>query len=362
VNSRIAPLLFAAALACGPAPTPIVDCEPHGDAEPLCGFQNPEDLALLPSGRRLLVSEYGGMDRAEPGSLSRLDLDDGARTQLFASGDAEGATPADGWGDAACPGPPPHFSPHGIDLVELDDGRFALLVVNHGGRESVELFEVLAPRREARLAWRGCAVAPPGSWLNDVVGRTDGSFLVSHMMPRRGPAGQAWEIAKAALFGSESGSVLAWSPDRGFERVPGSQAALANGVELSADESVLFVNSTLGDRVRAVDLATGKTLGEAPVTHPDNSTWASDGRLWVASLTGGLSELLACDEIERGSCPVDFEIVAVDPQSFATERVYAGDGRSMGAGTVGLQVGDDLYVGSFAGDRILRVRGIGGGR
>ena len=27
----------------------------------------------------------------------------------------------------------------------------------------------------------------------------------------------------------------------------------------------------------------------------------------------------------------------------------------MGAGTVGLQVGDQLYVGSFAGDRILRV-------
>jgi len=361
VNPRIALLLLAGALACRPALTPIVDCDPHGDAEPLCGFQNPEDLALLPSGKRLLVSEYGGMDRADPGLLSRLDLDDDARTQLFASGDAEGAAPADGWGDAACPGPPPVFSPHGIDLVERDDGRFALLVVNHGARESVEIFEVLEPRGEARVAWRGCAVAPAGSWLNDVVGRSDGGFLVSHMMPRRHGVAQTWEFVKAALLGMETGCVLAWSPERGFERVAGSQAALANGVELSEDESVLFVNANLGGRVRAIDLTTGRALGEAPVTHPDNSTWASDGRLWVASLSGQVSELLACDEIERGSCPVGFEIVAVDPRSFATERVYAGDGVSMGAGTVGLQVGGDLYVGSFAGDRVLRVRGIAGG-
>jgi hypothetical protein len=27
----------------------------------------------------------------------------------------------------------------------------------------------------------------------------------------------------------------------------------------------------------------------------------------------------------------------------------------MGAGTVGLRVGDELFIGSFAGDRVLRV-------
>lgn len=358
MNARLALLGLLGALACTPSPAPIVACQARGDAQPLCGFQNPEDLALLPSGERLLVSEYGGMEQARPGVLSRLDLADHARTVLFRSGDAAGETGIPGWGDPDCPGPPDAFSPHGIDLVERGDGRFALLVVNHAGRESVELFEVLEPRGRARVAWRGCVVAPAGAWWNDVVGRADGGFLVSHMMPRRGAVGQAWEFAKAALLGVESGRVLDWSLDRGFAPVPGSQVALANGVELSADESVLFVNANLGGRVLAVRLSDGRRLGEAPVARPDNSTWASDGRLLVASLTASVGELLACAELEHGTCPGDFEIVAIDPESFATEVVYRGDGETMGAGTVGLQVGDELYVGTFAGDRILRVRDV----
>ena len=35
-------------------------------------------------------------------------------------------------------------------------------------------------------------------------------------------------------------------------------------------------------------------------------------------------------------------------------EVYRSTGAPMGAGTVGLQVGDELFMGSFAGDRILR--------
>jgi hypothetical protein len=35
--------------------------------------------------------------------------------------------------------------------------------------------------------------------------------------------------------------------------------------------------------------------------------------------------------------------------------VYVGGGPPMGAGTVGLQVGRELFMGSFTGDRVLRV-------
>ena len=97
-------------------------------------------------------------------------------------------------------------------------------------------------------------------------------------------------------------------------------------------------------------------MGSSPATAgPDNSSWAPDGRLLVASFTGPLWETLRCNGIERGACPAAFEIVAVDPESLATETIYRGRGAPMGAGTVGLRVGDELFVGSFAGDRILRV-------
>jgi hypothetical protein len=53
---------------------------------------------------------------------------------------------------------------------------------------------------------------------------------------------------------------------------------------------------------------------------------------------------------------IPFNIVALDPDSMTiVETLYATDGAPMGAGTVGLRVGDELFIGSFHGDRILRV-------
>jgi hypothetical protein len=343
-------------IACAPSLEPIVSCVAAGPAQPLCGFQNPEDLVALPGGRALLVSEYGGMIEGKPGRISRFDLATGARTVLFEGGaPASGARPAPAWGDPACREAPAAFSPHGIDLVLRDDGRHALLVVNHAGRESVELFEVLEPSGLARIEWRGCVIPPAGSWLNEVAGLPDGGLLVSHMLPRRDGLLQTWELAKAAVFGAASGHVIEWSPSAGFSVVPGSECALANGVAVSKDGAHVFVNATLGGTLRAIDRRSGERLHELAVASPDNLSWADDGRLLVASLTGGALEVQACDGIERGACPTPFEILAVDPETFASELVYRSDGATMGAGTVGLRVGSELFVGSFAGDRILRV-------
>jgi hypothetical protein len=360
---RTAAAIFVSAawlLACAPSLEPITSCAAAGAAQPLCGFQNPEDLVALPGGRALLVSEYGGMTDAKPGRISRLDLATGERTVLFEAG--TGVEPAAaGWGDPACREAPVAFSPHGIDLVLRDDGRHALLVVNHAARESVEIFEVLEPDGAARIAWRGCVIPPAGSSLNEVAGLRDGGLLVSHMLPRRDGLLQAWELAKAALFGAASGHVIEWSPATGFSVVPGSECALANGVAVSKDGARVFVNATLGGTLRAIDRRSGRLLHELPVASPDNLSWAEDGRLLVASLTGGPLEVSACDGIAGGACPTPFEILAVDPETFASELVYRSDGATMGAGTVGLRVGSELFVGTFAGDRILRVDLAGAG-
>lgn len=341
--------------ACAPSVEPIVSCAAVGPAHPLCGFQNPEDLVALPGGHALLVSEYGGMTEAKPGRISRLDLATGERTVLLEAGGDAAPSPERGWGDPACREAPAAFSPHGIDLVRRSDGRHALLVVNHAGRESIELFEVLDPEGLATVAWRGCVIAPEGAWLNEVAGLPDGGLLASHMLPRREGAPQLWELARAAIFGTESGHVIEWSPSAGFSVVPGSECAFANGIAVSPDGARVFVNATLGGTLRAIDRRTGRRLHELSVASPDNLSWTPDGRLLVASLTGGALEVQACDAIERGACPSPFEVLSVDPDTFESELVYRSDGATMGAGTVGLVVGSSLYVGTFAGDRILRV-------
>ena len=139
-------LALAAALTlgagCSSDLSPILGCEPGFGIDVDCQFQNPEDLALAPDGR-ILVSQFGDMEGARPGSLAAYDPASRTLTPLFPS-NGNNADPAAGeWGDPACAAPDASsFSPHGIDVETRVDGRHALAVVNHGGRESVELFEL----------------------------------------------------------------------------------------------------------------------------------------------------------------------------------------------------------------------------
>jgi hypothetical protein len=111
----------------------------------------------------------------------------------------------------------------------------------------------------------------------------------------------------------------------------------------------------MGDGLRRIALATGEVEATADFPALDNVAWGTDGRLYVAVLTAGIMEIQACNSIERGACPAAFEIAAVDPATMAKQTVYHGGGAPMGGGTVGLRVGDELFIGSFAGDRVLRV-------
>src|SRR5262245_13128525 len=52
------------------------------------------------------------------------------------------------------------FEPHGIDIARRPDGIAELYMVNHGGRESVEVFEILLDEPRPALRWIGAAEMP----------------------------------------------------------------------------------------------------------------------------------------------------------------------------------------------------------
>ena len=87
---------------------------------------------------------------------------------------------------------------------------------------------------------------------------------------------------------------------------------------------------------------------------PDHLTWTADGDLLVASHTDSLEELMACRNLPQGACGSGFEIVQVDPESLTSLVLLAHRGAPIGGVSVALQHGDDLYLGSVAGDRIAR--------
>jgi hypothetical protein len=341
-----------AALACSRPLPPILDCAPAKDARPVCGFHNPEDLALLPNAHALVVSQMGALDGTRPGSLVFFDLasDSIAAAYPPPAGDASAARV--GWGDAHCPGPPgAAFSPHGLDLARRPDGALALWVVNHGGRESVELFEVSDAPGAPALAWRGCVLAPEGALLNDVAALPDGGFVTTKFLSKSHPNLDSL----LGLLRIPTGYVLEWQAGSGFHKVAGSDAPLPNGIAVSPDGETLFVDVYLADEVRKLSRRSGEELGTAQIASPDNLNWAPDGQLLVASHNAPLNEIAACADVAQGQCPFHFSIVRLDPERMKGVELYENHGPPMGAGTSALCIGDELVIGSFAGDRLLRV-------
>jgi len=331
----------------------IIDCVPEGNARPICAFSNPEDMVALPGDQAILIGEYGASAETAR-RLLVLELESEEQHTVFRGGQGKGvATP--GWGDPTCTAPPDErFNSHGIDLVRRDDGRLQLLVIQHGSREAVELFEVMGSGIDWRVEWRGCVPAPPNASLNSVAAISNGDFYTTQSTPLEPPVDFSKSMPRHI-----TGHAYAWSQsDTSFRKIGGTDGAVPNGIVTSPDGRLIYMTATGEHSVRKVEVATGRELGRATVDSPDNARWAPDGLVLIASLARDLTgeDLGACVSIERGACSIPFLVVVLDPDSMTiVEILYATDGAPMGAGTVGLRVGDELFIGSYHGDRILRV-------
>lgn len=335
---------------------PIQLCSPMGDVHPLCGWQNPEDLAAMPDDLHVIVSEYGGQNGEKSGTLALLNLDDETRTVLYRGGTS---SKAGNWGSDDCQAPLLNeFSPHGIHLGKRADGTMQLLVVQHYERESIEMFEVIQSSDAWRLDWSGCIEAPAESMLNDIVATPEDGFLVTHMMNKGdNTAAMYWEYMKSSILGTSSGHVLAWQPNEGFSHLKSSEGSVPNGLEISPDGETIFVNYSGNGEIRRINRRLDEIEARNDSLPPlDNVTWTPDGQLLVAGALESPVKMMGCTNLESGTCPGAFAIFRVSPETLAAEIIYeGGPGTPGGAGTVGLRLHDgSLLIGTFAGDRIVK--------
>ncbi len=349
----LALLILAAMALAGCTTAEILDCR----------FENPEDFAVSPAGTALIISEMGrgGIESRqgrlvayypEPAGSGRGEPRILWPRSAASSDDAATAATSAALGDPSCKalGAGDRLVPHGIDLERLADGRHALYVVNHGLRESIEIFEVIDNGRMVALEPCGCVLAPPDATTNDVVALRDGGFRVSDSFHR------SENVILSGLrmrYGSHRpGFAWEWRPGRGYSRIAGTEVAYANGIEKSDDERYVYLNAYFENKIVKVDTQSGARVGEAAVAGPDNVTWSGDGRLLVASHHAGIFDLLKCLRIERGNCGFRFNVVEVDPETLQTRVLFDQEGPPMGAATVAFPFRGRLYLGTFAGDRI----------
>jgi hypothetical protein len=341
---RLAPpaLAAATALACGGGQPAITECAAAGPLTPMCQFHNPEDLAVV--GDWILVSQLPSGEK--PGSLVAFRPSDAAIRPLYP---LEGETRGQGaCADGLAP-PAEDFAPHGIDLAGT-----TLLVVNHGSREAIEEFALGADGQGPTLAWQRCTPLPQDASANDVVALNAGGFVATKMFQRP----QLLGMLKLVL-GADTGALLRHAPGASeWETVPNTQGRGPNGVE-EAPDGTLFVAEWAAQRlVRVAADGSGRT--EIPLDFsPDNLSWASDGRLLVAGQRATVLEVPRCASIDSGTCPLASVVVAVDPRTLGVSELVDEDpAATIGASSVAVEHAGALWIGTFAGDRIVRRDGV----
>jgi hypothetical protein len=321
-----------------------------GAAEPcaqneICSLKNAEDMIRLADSRWALVSRLG-RDPQAPGGFSLVDLK--TRTSRVLTPDVS-KPPVARYSD--CPRAPvaSELVTHGLDVRQLAHGPMEVFAVNHGGRESIEVFDVQVRGQEPTLTWKGCVILPADISANAVAALPDGMAVSS--FGASGDQGTA-----DLLAGHPSGFVGRWTPKAGWNHVPGSEFGGDNGVTAASDGSVLYVNNWNDGTLRIVPLGSGAAsatirLGDF---HPDNVHFLPDGNLLIAGQVGTAREIMAC--ASQATCPVGSMIVVVDPKSqvVRSQRTVAPTS-AFGAASTALLYGKDYWVSSFRGDRIMRV-------
>ena len=325
-------MLIAGALVLpGAAGLQAQGCDPDGEVEFLCGPVSPEDFAPIPDSPWVVVASM-----VDGGDLYLADTRDNTATSLFLP--ATGQSDHDTETYADCPGPlTSDFRPHGLYLRDSDGINHTLLVVGHGARESIEVFDLQTGDGPPTVTWVGCAVAPEGIGLNSVVALPEGGF---------------------ASTSPAAGNIWQWQPGAGWSLVPGSEDIGPNGLEISRDGQWYYVGGYGAQSL--IRLSRGRTPvvkeGVEVGFHIDNVRWGTNEHLLAAGHIGPTREAIR-ECIRDGACDgVSSRVAEVDPrQMTAREVVNYPSNDLIILGTVAIQVDDEIWVGQVAGgDRIGR--------
>lgn len=314
---------------------------PAGASDRSVTLFNAEDLDPLENGKLVIASSMSGGMQAH-GGLFVIDATSGAARKLYPADKLAGAATMEG-----CPTQvaADAFAPHGIALQKDARGVTRLYVVNHGGRESIEIFE-LKLRSKLSLRWVGCLVAPAGVFGNAVAVAADGTVFMTNM---------GRPIDGSRPISRWGGDVASWSAASGWRSVPGSAIVAPNGLLVSADGRELYVASWAQGEVIALTLGegtTGRRVLKVPFL-PDNLRWGRSGNILAAGHRASVAAVTACF-MATGRCtdPIPSAIAEIDPKSLTTRCVQ---NVALSMATVAVNVGTETWIGAARGDSVLRL-------
>ncbi len=322
---------------------PLQNCDNSEELNVYCDFMNPEDLALTPDGKFLIIAEFGGMAplvEIKPGKLSFFNIKEKVRTE------AEILFKENEWGSSNCSrASGTEFGPHGIDLIKRNDGKFQLAVVSHYPEETIEMFE-LKQNNGWMLEWKGCIKVENKYYFNDVSLDKAGNFYATHMFDSDFSLAEVvWNI----VIKSNTGLVVKWNNGDFFEELPFTAGSFPNGIALDKENNNLVVNYNLGDKSVLFDLDSQKIIGTYTHNSPDNVV-IKDKYVWVTNHDHAATDTFKCSEVRN--CTLPFSVNKLSLEDLSLISSYKFQSENMGTGTVGLPHNGSLWIGSYHSDRL----------
>ena len=316
----------------------------------VCGAHHPEDMARVPGTRWVIVSGF-----APGGGLQLLDTRALTLRRWRPGADApEGAVKPLGAADCRDAPKITGLDTQGLSLRRLGAGRYRLYAVNHGGRESIEIFDVTVRAGVPTGRWRGCVLMPPGEAANAVSSFPDGTIIAT-VLNRPGTTKADFVRGKA------TGGVYAWRPGTaGFRLLPGTGLPGNNGLAAAPDGRTFYVVAFglhAVYRYSRADTRRPLRAATAPGFMPDNIHWWR-GRLIAAGMTydepacGGIRGIVN-GHADPMLCHRGYVVAAVDPRTLHFTVLARGRPNPVFNGaTTGLVIGNRLWISSYQADRV----------
>ncbi len=316
-------------------------CAASGALEFVCGPVNAEDFVAVPGRSELILSGYA-MPGTAAGKLYVLNT--AAFRYVEISPIVGSALPE----YASCPGPLElsRFKPHGVALKRGLGRAHLLYVVNHGTRESIEMFRVDTTREPTTLTWIGCVPLPQGTSGNGVAPLPDGGFVATKFYDLER---ENW---MAQLENTEqTGAVYVWHPGTGFSELNGGRASGDNGIETSEDGKWVFVNIWPEKRVLRLSMDGSVPPANIPLDFmPDNIHIAPDGSYLIG---GHITDIHILAHGKRANFPVDWAIARLDSRTLKVTYLLWEKGTPAFQGITGaVELDGKLWLSTFSGDRV----------
>lgn len=328
------------------APVPSAACADEAVIAYLCGPVNAEDILALGTTDWLLVSGMNGELSNNPAINGRIHLVNPVERSwevLFPGPAPVFAHNTELFAD--CPGPldTGNFSAHGLALRAVDNGpqQYLLYMTSHGAREAIEVFEIDA-LLQPTIRWIGCVPMPATSWTNSIAILADGGFVATQFMDPTG-SGMAGVLRREI-----TGHIFEWHPGGEVTVMPGTELSGPNGIVASDDDRYLFVAAFGTREVVRFDRSTTPPEKEAVTISvaPDNIRWASNGTLYTAG--GNVT-----DDCGGPNCGTGWSVIEIVPWNLQATRVAGVDASvAMQGVSSALPVGDEIWIGTYSGDRL----------